>query len=283
MRKRVLLFLLLFSGILLLIGCKQNKDDVVLSSEKQIKTYAKQKYGSAKLLETTEEAYRRTCTFEDKQYGFTYYVASYVQSVGIDGSVAGYTEGKSSDFLAQYCKAISPLVQEDCPYEIDGVLGYNTSGLLCSVWNVEPEDVEAVTGKIAKIIRSYDKRRFFNDGEIRAYAGDKEQYLGSFYWKEQKYISYADHMAEQMTYYAESDVNRPGSEKKKIEYLYYKQMPLSEVPGIEVYELVNDKLDSNSVATVFYFKIDGKLHFYCDVKVWKNHSDRYYSSYEFLP
>lgn len=281
MKKQFFLFLLLLFVAGLFVGCKQNKEDVVLASTSQIKSYAKGKYGKAEYLDTTEEDFCRTCTFKDKQYGFEYYVSSYVQAVGIDASIAGYTEGKASDFPQQYCTALSPPAIEKCNYELDGVHAFNTNSVLCTVVNVEPEDAADVTQEVAKLIGSLDSRGFFADGEIRAYAGDKEQYLGAFYVKERKYLSYADYMAGQMQVYAESDVNRPGSEKKEIEYLYYEQMPLSEVPGIDEYELVKDNLSEDSIVTVFYFKIGGKKYFYCDVKVWMDHSDRYYSSYRF--
>lgn len=281
MKKCVLsLILIVFVLISLLPGCSQNKDDVKLAGKIAIIQYARQKYGKAEFLGMEEEQYKRVCTFRDKEYGFTYQVTSYVSALSIDGSIFGYTEEKTTDFPHIYFRRLYDTVLEKLgnDYNLSESGTVNNGSFFCHLSNLTKDNAAASTEAVAKEFLALDKRHFFSDSVVRAYSGENKGYIGSYHLDERKFILYADEYIDQMTAHANSYVNRVGMPEKKITYLYYAQMDISEVPGLDKEDLVHHTIDDGTLVTLYYFDIDGRKYFFADVQVWKV-GNEYYTNY----
>ena len=170
MFKRKSHYLLVIVVILsfLLTGCKQNPEDVRIKTESEIKKYASREYGKASLIRTVEKDDGRTCYFMDEEYGFQYYITSYVHGISkipTAGGVFGYEERVISNYEDEYLnmilnKALNEFKQEenrDC-------IRFETEDIVRTWENInvfinDKEKVEEGIKKYCKCVKKCDYKK----------------------------------------------------------------------------------------------------------------------------
>lgn len=191
--KKNKIFSILLLMILILTGCKQDPEDVRIKSENEIKKYALREYGKASLIRTVETEDERTCYFMDEEYGFQYYITSYVHGISkfpTVGGVWGYEERVSSNYKDEYSnmilnKALSEFKQEE-----------NKDCIRIDVENMrvfisDNKNVEEVIKKYGKLLKKYDSKKMIKSDYMTVYSetdGEKV-YEGTFYLGKQEYMS----------------------------------------------------------------------------------------------
>ena len=203
MFKRKLHYLLVVVVILsfLLTGCKQNPEEVRIKSESEIKKYASREYGKASLIRTVETDDERTCYFMDEEYGFQYYITSYVHGISkfpTVGGVWGYEERVNSNYEDEYLnmilnKALNEFKQEenrDC-------IRLETEDIVRTWKNInifinDKENVEEVIKKYGKLVKKCDSKKMIeSDSYMTVYSETEGEavYEGIFYLEKQEYMS----------------------------------------------------------------------------------------------
>ncbi len=111
-KNTVLLLIIILSAFL--SGCGH------VGSAKEVHSYAKETYGNSIMLDSeshgkiSPEAYT-TITCQDKQYGFTYFVTSYMADVGLDGATFYHKPAIRTDFETAYNVAIYESIKDKIP------------------------------------------------------------------------------------------------------------------------------------------------------------------------
>jgi predicted small secreted protein len=288
MKKGIVACMLIALLALLVTGCVTNKEDIQLMSKTEAARYARKNFGKAEVISSDTSEDTVIYTLQDEEYGFTYTIRHYIYRVVIDASVTGfYSDAITSDFSEKYQEHILAEIAPDNVAR--DVMGANRAGHDVLVWlnyNSEAE-ARAKLPRVADQIRSVDKRGYFKEYGIGAYAGETN--LGTYYMGTDQYVSDADDYAEQMMYHFSVEVNHNSSDHTGITYLYCERVQYKDVERLQM-EWLHDKDAAPEDWTVaYYFDYEGQTYFMLDDIVFirdaegieGNHLSDYYTSYWF--
>lgn len=261
MRKYLLLLLVLF----VFSGCG------TVRSEADLVSYAKNRYGRAKLLRTEENEKSRTCYFLDKELQIEYYVTSFLSDVTIDGSYFGSVENTSSNYGQIYFPYLAEKINES--HHLSGPdTGYFTcetgSGLRdnCFVLVIDesaPDHVKKIR-ELAPLVKEYDsKKQNTQNIKIVNILGED---MGEYDCEDSRYLSPQEVSAD---YYMERMKDYTG---RKPQYLYCESAAPDEVEGLERFtkvDILGGKDYEQEGVELYYFEMDGATYFITDCTVYE--------------
>lgn len=273
-RKMLLLVSFLYV-ILVLAGCSFTEDGVRLASEREAVRYAKYQFGDAKCVGKVEDEYRVVYTLQDEQYGFQYDVKSYVDHVGMDGSIFWYQERRSTDFKAKYAEYICAqlgdfLSEQQAQLGFEFVLddGYylSVSPYFGRVIISDGCDVDAAAAFLEDFgcrVADLDVRGFWKTAEILLYRGNRER-MGAFLFSELRYLTDAE---LDVVFYMDSAKRELGID---VVYSHSEVVRREDVLGLDEFEsahVIGSDNHEKEFVTCYYFSAGGKLYFVSDVVV----------------
>ena len=278
MGKRIITLIVFSLLFLSLTGCS-------VASEKEIVKFANDEYGEATLLRTEERDDKNTiCYFKDEEYGFEYYVSSYMNEIIIDGSSFGSTENKGSNFDIQYYNYINEVVDSDLSmleqkYNIDisvsdGTYIYYFAKIKYKSSNIS--NVATLTKEISDLYTAVDTRNYWNDLVVEAYD-ESGNYLGSYHHSRNGWMTAEDEI--DLKYIDE--ISKLSADAK---YLRKEQHLFTET-GVNIQDVVqvlgNPEVKQTSMVTYYIFTVDGQEYYMCNFLV---HDDiggfEWYTTYE---
>ncbi len=278
MCRKVFTLVVSFIFCVLLTGCS-------VASEKEIKKYANEKYGEATLIRTDELSDKnRKCYFKDEEYGFEYYVSSYMHDIVIDGSDFGATESKASDFEMAYYNYMVDVVKDDLAkiekeYDVelsvsDGTYIYYFARI--QYRSADTSNVAVVSKEVSDLYTSIDTRGYWKDLDVEAYDSE-DNYLGAYHYQQEKWMT---HEEEVDLFYIDKITNLTS----KAVYVGKEQHPFTDT-GVDindvVYVLGNPEIKIDSTVTYYTFTVGGKEYYLCDFKVLNDMGGyEYYTNYE---
>lgn len=265
MKKAAMLLALLLCAVLF-CGC-----DTDVASEKEIIEFANETYGKSEFLYSeTQGEDDLCCYFTDDEYGFTYYVRSYVHGVGLDGSVFWFSEDKSSDFTVLYYEHIrsatdSTIASLSQKYNVsitteDTIYGRSFDVELTSD-NVD--SACAAAEEVCELLRSYDARGYWENICCRVYDKDGNKRY-TYDILHEKPLTPEDEEIEYFTEMAQM-------KNREAQYLRKDTRLFSETGITEdrlVHILGTELPTADSVITYYYFTAEGKEFFLADVQVY---------------
>lgn len=276
---------LLFLG---LTGCVTNKEDIDLMSEKDAARYARKSFGKAEVIATETGEDTVIFTLQDKEYGFTYTIKHYIYRIVIDASVTGfYDDAITSDFPDAYRAYI--LEELALGNIARDAMGHNRAGKDTLVWLDYADEAQAreMLPLVAERIQGIDKRGYFKEYGIGAYAGETN--LGTYYMGTEEFVTAADDYAEQMMHHFAVEVNHNSGDHTGITYLYCEPVQFKDVERLRMEWLHDKEATPEDWTVAYYFDYEGKTYFMLDDIVFikdaegieGNHQSDYYTSYWF--
>lgn len=199
-KKKVLIVLSVIILLLLLASCYSTAEEVPLATKSEILHYAKELYGRAIYISSTENGESRqhsiTYTLQDKEYKFQYEITSSVFHIWLDTTL-GYSEQKTSNFENKYIEHIRPIISA----EITKNAVQGTTVNFCPeaerpcLFLVETDDVDTgleAVKQIKKFLKKIDTRKYFfkhsailSDIVITNHRGNE---LGTYYLNSDDFI-----------------------------------------------------------------------------------------------
>lgn len=279
---KICAIIILLLTIVLLTGCASSPESVKLANKSSILTYAKHEYGEAEFVSKKDGENRVEYILKDKQYGFTYEIVSFAQSVGMDGSTFWYSEEKSSNFDTQYQQYI---LSEIKPYidkkteEINVDLKTSISPDLFFAeiqLKTESNISTAITflKELGQKILEIDDRKYFTSSEISLVNQNRYDKIGSFDFSDGKYKSLEE---EHIEYYTDRMSQIMKINKKELQYLYKKEMLVQDVPGLSNESIVHVLGTDMENIECYHFNYDNKEYFIASINVYdKNNSIHQY-------
>ncbi len=232
-----------------------------VKSEQQIVRYAQQQFGACELLSEEEVSAGRKCTFRDKEYGFTYYVASEMDKILIDGSDFGSVEDTKSDFGTQYKQEM----YKHCRTALDNVISeyhaQRDDGDSFDFINVtcEANDARTIAEKLSAIIADFDSRQYFKDSHLGFYDRQGKR-LGRYQIHQQKWVDADDE-------YDEFYINEGKSLNRKAVYLRKEKKRFADTgldpSEVNVY-IGEEPYTNDTPVQYYYFSVEGKEFFIAD-------------------
>ncbi len=250
--------------LLSLAGCS-------VASEKEVVKYAEEKYGKATLVKTEEPSDEEiVCYFKDKEYGFEYYVTSYMNDIIIDGSTFGSAENKGSNFDIQYYNYINDTIEADLSaienkYNVDisisdGTYIYYFARIYYKT--SDTSNVEVVSKEVSDLYTALDTRHYWKDLVVEVYDANDE-YLGAYHYEQEAWMTPED---ETELFYIEHIENLTS----KAVYLRKEQHSFTET-GVDINNVVtvlgNPEVTVDSTVTYYIFSVDGEEYYMCDFMV----------------
>ena len=278
MRRKFFTLIVCFLFCILLTGCS-------VASEKEIKKYANEKYGKATLIRTEELSdEERKCYFKDEEYGFEYYVSSYMHDIVIDGSDFGATENKASDFERAYYNYMVDVIKDDLAliekeYDVEISVSDGTSIYYFAriqYHSADTSNVAEVSKKVSDLFTSIDTREYWEELDVEAYDS-ANNYLGAYHYQQERWMTPED---EVDLFYIEKITNLTS----KAVYVGKELHPFTDT-GIDITDVVhvlgNPEIKSDSTVTYYIFTVDGKEYYMCDFMVLNDiGGHEYYTNYE---
>lgn len=264
MGKKLLTYVIYFMLSILLTSCS-------VASEKEIIRYANEKYGEAELIRTdalSDDNIR--CYFKDKEYGFEYYVSSYMNDIIIDGSYFGATENKGSDFDIQYYNYMNDSLSDELSilenkYNIDISISDGTYIYYFAKINYKSQDtsnVAQVSKEVSDLYTSIDTRRYWKNLDVEAYDYNGN-YLGAYHYVQGKWMTPED---EEDLLYIDNITNLTPNAV----YVGKELHPFTDT-GVDVNDVVhvlgNPEVKINSIITYYIFTVDGKEYYMCNFMI----------------
>lgn len=271
--RKIIAILLFIAALFSLNGCHFSKDSVELASKSEILEYAQQKFGESTYLSTSKGDDSIEYSLRDNQYGFEYTIKSFVQPYGMDGSVFGYSEEKSSDFESIYCNYICAELSEfisknekelNVEFQRAKYVSYEYFGDVLVGEDVDIEAAIKFVENMANQITGIDDRGYFSNSEIDLKYRDGEELIGSYIFKETKFktdeelsIDFYMDRARQML-------------KSDVEYQRLETVKRSDVFGLSEFQIVsmpNTANDTKEYVNCYYFVSNNKEYFIADVVI----------------
>lgn len=274
----------------LLSGCTLSAKDVKLHTKEEMQKIVDERYGDAEFVSVEEdkEANRKTFTYRDKKYGFTYQVTSRPNSVGMDGSTFFYdgaTVGFQYEepfleyFMQQEKENFARRGIELCD-EIKFVQNYRyptgkkfslRSKTLLSSPDSYEEDVKYAWERVKSYKEIPEFSQYF---KITVYNSEELQYLGTL--KEEGFQTAEEERIEYFMSQAEGLGGIQG-----VQFLRKEKKKVSEVPGLSEQNLYEDR----NTVEVYYFSYEGMEYFIVDLWVAQKSDNgggifQYYQSYK---
>lgn len=275
-RKGLVGVLLLALLGLIASGCALSQNAVKLHTKEEMQKIVEERYGEAEFISMEDEEgakRRRSFTYRDKKYGFTYQVISYPNSVGMDGSTfyydgAGIMFQYEEPFLAYFMEQEKDVFAkrgiELCDslnvsqsYSADRMFSLK-SKMLVSTGDKWEEDMQFAWERVH--VYSIVPETGLNY-QIDVYDSKTIEFYGSL--KEDGFVSAE---AQRIDYYMEQARAIGGIQD--IEYLRTEKKRVSEVPGLSgqhFYEQII--LDNDRKVNVYFFSYEGAEYFIVDVWV----------------
>lgn len=265
------MFVTLLGLLMFCCGCSLSRNGIKVLSEKEIQKYATDNFGACELVssEYDEDKNVRTCLLTDKTYGFTYYVSSEPQSVGLDGSVFGYSGvinmTNRTEKMYEYVSSLISYNLSLAGIELVKDLDYSPyatgrkfsvkNGVLLSDDEHWEKDLEAVRRQL----KNYNACHDFDTYRLRIYSPDKsygEAGLETF--KSSEESSREFWLSRVYDLCGISD----------FEYVRTEKIPFEQVPGLAEQNLYpGSMLGPGKDVTVYYFTYEGKEYFITNAEV----------------
>lgn len=278
MGKKLFTFVLCLFLTLSLSACS-------VASEKEVVKYAEEKYGEATLLKTEEPSDEEIiCHFKDKEYGFEYYVVSYMNDIVIDGATFGSAENKGSDFDIQYYNYMNETLEDDLAliegkYNVDISVSDGTYIYYFAQVNYKSSDasnVAQVSKEISDLYTSIDTRHYWKDLDVEAYDS-QGNYLGAYHYEQEKWMTPED---EEDLFYIEHITNLTS----KAVYVGKEQHVFTDT-GVDINDVVqvlgNPEVKTDSIITYYFFTVDDEEYYMCDFMIMNDiGGHEWYTNYE---
>ncbi len=279
--KKLVLLLFTITIVLLFTACEP-------ASKNQVMRYTKNEYGEAEFIkkEVINED-EITYYLKDKEYGFEYYVTSYVSDINIDGSKFGEAENKSSNFNNSYYSYITNKLSDEFnklenTYNVQIVT--DTEDYDVPDFDIFPlaeihfkdssvKTASKISEEVKDLYASYDTRGYWKNNSINVYNKNNEK-IGCY---DLKYDIFMTPEQEDDYFYIErAEMLDSDAVYVRKEEMQFKDTGLSLDDVANV--LDNDPVDENTIVTYYYFTVDGKEFFLADVPV--NPNCNWYSNYD---
>ena len=252
--------------IVSIVGCASTPEGVKLASKSEILRYAEMNFGNAEYITQEEKDTSIIYTLQDKQYGFEYTVKTFAQEQGMDGSVFGYTENKSNNFincyLAYIAEQLDQIVEDGLQFE---QVKYPTQEYFakivvsCGLTKNIISQIEI----ICKQIEDIDTRGYFSNSKLYVENEDGET-LGAYNFGNNEFKTQYN---DQVLYYMETA-------KSIIKYdVYYHQKATKDkldVDGLSectLASILGTDNDTKEQINCYYFGANDKEYFIADVLV----------------
>ena len=241
-----------------------------VASEKEIVSFAKDKYGEATLIRTDSSDEEVRCHFKDKEYGFEYYVTSYMNDIIIDGSNFGASENKGSNFDIQYYNYLNEAVKDDLAllekkYNIkisvsDGTYIYYFARI--TYISTDTTNVALVSKEVSDLYTNLDTRHYWKNLVVEAYDANGT-YLGAYYYEQSKWMN-PDEEVDLLYIESIKDLNPNAT------YVRKEQHPFTDT-GVNINDVVtvlgNPEVKIDSIINYYIFTVDGKEYYMCDFMI----------------
>jgi len=261
-KNKIILILSVFLSIIL-AGCS-------VASEKEIVRFAKDKYGEATLIKTDDSDKEVKCYFKDKEYGFEYYVTSYMNDIIIDGSKFGATENKGSNFDIQYYNYLNDAVKDDLAllekkYNIkitvsDGTYIYYFAKI--NYIYADTTNVALVSKEVSDLYTNLDTRHYWKNLDVEAYDANGT-YLGAYHYEHSKWMNPEEEV--DLLY-----IERINDLNPNATYVRKEQHPFN-YTGVNINDVVsvlgNPEVKVDSIINCYIFTVDGKEYYMCDFMI----------------
>lgn len=267
------------------------------ASKEEVQRYVKNEFGKAEYVRTEEIDDREIrYYFLDEEYGFEYYVTSYVSDILIDGAKFGETENKGSNFGEAYytyvlsqvkddltaleesygvviLDGLNPEAQLDYKYQLAEI--YTTSGEGLQVSEADALTASQVAGKVHDLFAAYDTREYWLDMRVAAYDAEGEE-LGIYSYKYNRWLTPQEE--RDVRYWEEIQILNSEAEYSRKEQKVFRDtgLTLSQIPTI----LGSEPTTEDSIVTYYYFTVNGEEYFLADVLVTVDGAIKWYTNYE---
>lgn len=280
--KRILICVLSCMLIALLCACSP-------ASKNEVERYVKNNFGKAEYIRTEEVDDREIIYyFQDKEYGFEYYVVSYVSDILIDGAKFGETESKGSNFEEVYYAYVLSQVKDELyeleeKYEITILDGLNAEAQLdynyqfAEIYSTSEESSRVLEAakEIHDMFAPYDTRKYWQEMRVAAYdvQGEKQ---GIYSYKYDRWFTPQEERDVQ--YWEEIQRLNDDAEFSRKEQKVFRDtgLDLSQIPTI----LGSEPTTEDTIVTYYYFTVKGKEYFLADILVPVDGAIRWYTNYE---
>lgn len=253
------------------------------ASKENVQHYAEDKYGEAEYIRTEEVDDREVIYyFQDKEYGFEYWVTSEVNDILIDGAKFGESESKSSNFEHVYYNHILAQVQKELlalekEYGVQIATGFDEPYRLAEVYCEVGEESIApeVTEVVKELFAAYDTRDYWFERCIEAYDAGENR-LGSYSFKYDRFLTPEEE--EDVLFYERIEMLNDEAEFVRKEQKVFKDtnISLQEVAIV----LGSEPTTEDSIVTFYYFTVEGEEYFMADVLMNAEGSVAWYTNYE---
>lgn len=274
--KKAIVFGLVIMFFLSCVGCS-------VDSENNIIQYAEDRYGANQHIRTVTQSDEVTCYFTDDEYGFEYYVCSYMQEILVDDANFGSTENKGSNFDIQYynylCDTLSSDLQTiETKYNVDIQISDGTYiYYFAQVYykGADTSNVAAVTKEISDLYVALDSRHHFKDLVVEAYNLNTER-LGAYHSEQSKWMTQEDEIEWEY-------IMRIQDLCPQAVYLRKEQHNFTDT-GADINEVVTvlgtPEVTTTSMVTYYVFSVDGKEYFMADFMIYNDMGGfEYYTNY----
>lgn len=280
--KRILICVLSCMLIALLCACSP-------ASKDEVERYVKSNFGKAEYIRTEEVDDREVIYyFQDKEYGFEYYVTSYVSDILIDGAKFGETESKGSNFEEVYYTYVLSQVKDELygleeKYGITVLDGLDSEAQLdykyqfVEIYSTSEDNsrISEAAKKIHDLFAAYDTREYWQDMRVAAYDAQGEK-LGIYSYKYDRWFTPQEE--RDVRYWEEiQNLNDDAKFSRKEQRVFRDTgLDLSQIPTI----LGSEPTTEDTIVTYYYFTVKGKEYFLADILVSVDGAIRWYTNYE---
>ncbi len=276
-------------GLILFGACALSLCSCSPATKEEVIKYAEENFGEVEYIRTQEDGDKAIIYyFQDKEYGFEYYVESKVKDINIDGSKFGESESKYSDFDKKYYAYVlgqvdSELTGLESSYGVDIRDGFSLDIQLDYKYNfaeiyytsdstsTAPEVAKKVNGLFAK----YDTRGYWENMDVAVFDNKGEK-IGSYSYKYDQWMTPEE---ENDAYYIEIiKMWNPKAEYIRKEQVLFKDTGL-DLADVEV-TLGNEPPTENTVYTYYYFEVDGKEYFMANILIYDGQRSDWFTNYD---
>lgn len=260
--KTLIMGLFIILILLSLTGCRD------IATKPEFIKYATSNYGKCECIDFIKNGNNAVddnsiATFKDKEYGFIYYIESYIS----DGSIFGPMEVKESNFDEMYISYIKDRLSTKlsnieekykCTLEWDNG-EYGKPYILVSI-NLEDEFLaEDVSIKLGRLIEKIDTRKYFEDAKISVvYAGEDigeyDFYTNKYYTSEEAHIKWVTGRIFSIMKY---DKNVNIKSEDELKYIKMEVMNFNDILNISnesIAHRITDTEETYENIEVYYFK-----------------------------
>ena len=282
---------------ILFAGCTLDAKSVKLHTKEEMQKIVDERYGDAEFvsMEEDKDKNRKTFTYRDKKYGFTYEVESHPHSVGMDGSTffydgAGIYYRYEEPFLEYFTRQEEELFAkqgielcEELKFKKtsrgDRMFCLKEKMLVSTDANWE-EDMKFAWERVHAYKEVPETTR---DYQIKVYNSDQTEFFGTLSAE-----GFSTAEEQRITYYMDQ-ARGLGQIQGEITYLRTEKKKVSEVPGLSQQNFYEDRIRENDLkVTVYYFSYEGKEYFIVDTWVAQISDNgggifQYYQNYKEYP